>query len=84
MDVKNYLVSPIYGNFEGLPRITISTGEFDIMKPDIVKLSMMLDDMKIDHDYIEFKGQSHDFGVQPIKERDLLINDFVKVINDEV
>ena len=84
LDVKNYLVSPIYGNFDGLPRITISTGEFDIMKPDIVKLSKMLDDMKIEHDYIEFKGQCHDFAVQPTKEGNLLINDFVKVINDEV
>lgn len=84
LDIKNYLVSPIYGKFSDLSKITIATGEFDIMKPDCVKLSQKLDKEKINHNYIEYRGQCHDFGIYPTKEGTLLVDDFVKIINGEV
>lgn len=84
LDIKNYLVSPIYGKFNNLSKVTIATGEYDIMKPDCLKLSKTLEKENIDHDYIEYKGQGHDFGIYPTREGTLLVDDFVKIINGEV
>lgn len=84
LDVRDYLVSPIYGDLNNLSNLTIATGEFDIMKPDCVKLSLMLDEKKINHNYIEYKGQCHDFGICPTKEGTMLVDDFVKIINGDV
>ena len=82
LDKKSYLVSPIYGNFGDLPEITIGTGEFDIMKPDCIKLSKLLTDKNIRHNYIEYEGQCHDFGILPTKEGKMLIDDFANIILD--
>lgn len=79
-NLKNYLVSPLYGKFDDLPEITIATGEFDTMQPDCLELSNILKKKKINHNYIEYKGQSHDFGIYPTKEGKLLIEDFVEII----
>lgn len=53
---KNYLVSPIYGKFNNLRKITIITGSRDILKPDCLKLSKILTSNEIEHNYIEYKG----------------------------
>ncbi len=81
LNVKNYLVSPIYGNFNDLGKMTIISGEKDILKPDCLKLSKILDAQTIKNNYIEYKGQGHDFGAYPTKEGKLLINDIVEIIN---
>ncbi len=39
--VKNYLVSPIYGPLEKLENVTIYTGTYDILNPDVHKLVEM-------------------------------------------
>ena len=39
--IKNYLVSPIYGSLEKLENITIYTGTYDILNPDAHKLVEM-------------------------------------------
>ena len=83
LDVKNYLVSPIFGEFENLPTITIITGGRDILKPDCKLLSQRLKAKKIYHNYIEYKNQGHDFGAYPTKEGLLVIDDIVKIINEE-
>jgi len=79
---KNYLVSPLYGEFNNLPEITIASGEYDIMQPDCLQLSNILAKEKIEHNYIEYKEQGHDFGVFPIREGRLLIDDFVTIIKE--
>ncbi|MBP3461413.1 MAG: alpha/beta hydrolase [Bacilli bacterium] len=82
LDVKNFLVSPIYGEFNDLGKITIITGEKDILKPDCIKLSKILEDNKIEHNYIEYKGQGHDFGAYPTKEGNMVIEDIANIINN--
>lgn len=82
LDVKNFLVSPIYGKFSNLGKITIITGEKDILKPDCIKLSKILEDNKIEHNYIEYKGQGHDFGAYPTKEGNMVIEDIANIINN--
>ncbi|MBE6159911.1 MAG: alpha/beta hydrolase [Lactobacillales bacterium] len=84
LDVKNFLVSPMYGEFENLGILTIITGEIDILKPDCIKLSQKLDKCKIEHNYIEYKGQGHDFGAYPTKEGNMVINDIANIINGDI
>ena len=36
----------------------------------------------IRHNYIEYKGQCHDFGILPTKEGKMLIDDFANIILD--
>ena len=82
LDVKDYRLSPIYGDFKKLPKLTIMTGSFDILKPDCVRLTKILDDGNIDYNYIEYKNQGHDFGCFPTKEGKLLIEDISKIISE--
>lgn len=81
LDIKNFLVSPIYGEFNNLGKITIITGGKDILRPDCIKLSQILDNNKIEHNYIEYKGQGHDFGTYPTKEGNMVIDDIANIIN---
>lgn len=81
IDTKNYLVSPIYGNFYKLPLLTIITGTRDILQPDCKLLSNKLNMLNINHNYIEYKNQGHDFGAYPTKEGKLVIDDIVQIIN---
>ena len=83
LDTEDPLVSPIYGYFEGLPKMTIATGSFDILRPDCMRLASILDDEGIEYNYIEYKNQGHDFGCYPTKEGNMLIEDFSKIINNK-
>ncbi len=83
LDLKNYLVSPLYGEFNGLGNLTIITGGRDLLKPDCVKLDQLLDNQNIKHNYIEYKGQGHDFGAYPTKEAKLLVSDIANIVNGE-
>lgn len=81
LDIKNYLVSPIYGNFKGLGKMTIITGSRDILQPDCILLSNKLRDLNISHNYIEYKEQGHDFGAYPTKEGNMVIQNISDIIN---
>lgn len=81
LDSRNYLVSPIYGDLKSLPKITIITGEMDILKPDCLLLSHKLTKINIEHNYIEYAGQGHDFGAYPTKEGKMVIDDIAIIIN---
>ena len=83
LDVKNSLISPMYGNLDRLPKMTIATGGFDILKPECIRFSKLLDEKSIDYNYIEYKNQGHVFGCYPTKEGKLLISDFSKILNNE-
>lgn len=80
IDVNDFRVSPINGNFKNLPRITIITGEYDICKPDCVKLKNMLKESNISYDYIEYAGQCHNFEIYPTKESNEIFNDVINII----
>ena len=53
-DSKNYLISPIYGNFEGLGKISLFTGTNDILYPDAKKFKNMADEKGIKINYYEY------------------------------
>lgn len=81
LNIKDAKISPIYGDLTKLPKLTIATGSYDILKPDCLRLCKILDENEIDYNYIEYKNQGHDFGMYPTKEGNLLIDDFSNIIN---
>lgn len=81
LDTKDPLVSPMFGDVNNLSKMTIITGGKEILKSDCHKFSKILTSHKIKHNFIEYKGQGHDFGAYPTKEGKLVIEDISKIIN---
>lgn len=57
--VMNYLVSPLYGSFRGLGRITLFTGTSDILNPDARKWAKRAREAGFPLDYREKEGMPH-------------------------
>ena len=81
LDTKNPLVSPMFGDVKKLGKMTIIAGGREILKSDCHKFSKILESNKIKYNYIEYKGQGHDFGAYPTKEGKMVIEDVSKIIN---
>ncbi|MEJ5273368.1 MAG: alpha/beta hydrolase [Spirochaetota bacterium] len=62
-DLKDYRVSPIYGNFENLGEISIFTGTHDVLYADIIRLKSMLKEKNIEFNYFEYPCLFHDFMI---------------------
>lgn len=56
---KHFLVSPLYGNIEGLAKISIFIGTHDILYPDAKKFKKMADEKGIDINYYEYPSMVH-------------------------
>lgn len=62
LETTNYLVSPIYGDVTKLKNVTILTGTYDILNPDVYKLQEMIEEKEgtikvntyedVDHEWI--------------------------------
>ncbi|MDP4088460.1 MAG: alpha/beta hydrolase [Bacillota bacterium] len=58
-DSKHYLISPIYGNFEGLGRISLFIGTHDILYPDCKKFKSIAEAKGIAINYYEYPSMIH-------------------------
>ena len=58
-DSKYYLVSPIYGNFEGLGKISLFIGTHDILYPDAKKFKSMSDEKGVKIGYYQYPSMIH-------------------------
>lgn len=67
-NMNNYLVSPIFGTFENLGRISIFVGTREIFYPEVMKLCNILENNEIDYDLFVGKEQNHVYVLYPIKE----------------
>lgn len=68
LDTHDPLVSPIYGTFENLGNITIFIGTRDMLCPDCLDFSEILDEKGIDHTLIVEEGLDHPYPLFPIPE----------------
>ena len=82
-DVHDPLVSPIYGTFENLGRITIFAGTRDILCPDDIKFSEILTEQGIDHICVVEEGLNHPYVLFPIPEAKDAQKMIVDIINGE-
>lgn len=81
LDLKNPLVSPVFGDFDNLSKMTIIVGEKEIFKTECLDFSNKLTKNNIEHNLIVYKGQGHDFGAFPTKEGKMVIEDISDIIN---
>lgn len=82
-ELSNYLVSPINGTLEGLPKISIFIGTHDILVADCRKLKSLLDQKNIPLNYFEYPKLFHVWVLfTPIKESKVAIEQICNLILD--
>jgi acetyl esterase/lipase len=83
LDLKDFRVSPVYGDLTGLCRISVFTGTKDILNADAQKLKQLMKDRNISFNYFEYPGMFHDWVIiTSLKESLDAINKVVKLVND--
>jgi len=58
---KDFRVSPIYGDPEGLSNVTIFIGTKDLFLPDNMKFHRMMEEKGVEHGFIIDEGMVHDY-----------------------
>ena len=61
-------VSPLYGDLTSLGRISLFVGTREILYPDVMRLSALLNEKGIEHDLFIGSGLNHVYPVYPIPE----------------
>lgn len=80
LSVKDRKVSPIYGEFEGIGKITVFTGTNDILWLDALKLKATLEEKNIDFNFYEFEAMPHVFAILPVPESDEVVEKVKDII----
>lgn len=65
LDVTDYRVSPIHGDFTGLGKLSIFIGTHEVFAPDARKLMHMLKDRHVAFNFFEYPGMFHDWVIVP-------------------
>jgi len=83
LDLKDFRVSPIYGDLTGICRISVFTGTRDILNADAQKLKQLMKDQNINFNYFEYPDMFHDWVIiTSLKESQDVINKVDKLVND--
>lgn len=83
LDLKDYRVSPIYGDFTGICRISIFTGTKDILHADAQKCKQLMKDQNISFNYFEYPKMFHDWVIiTSLKESHDVIDKVCNLINN--
>ena len=80
-DVHDPMVSPIYGTFENLGNITIFIGTRDMLCPDCLKFSEILNEQGIEHTLVVKEGLDHPYPLFPIPEAKEAQQMMIDIIN---
>ena len=81
LNTKDPLVSPIYGNLNSLGQMTIIVGGREILTSECLRLHKLLNDQKIEHNFIMYTGQGHIFPMYPIRESKMVLKDITEIIS---
>lgn len=79
-NLKNYKVSPIYGNMLGLKSVTLFVGTREALYPDIKILEEILKDSKAKVKTFIGKGLNHVYPIFPIPEAKKAMKNIIKII----
>lgn len=63
LDLKDFRVSPIYGDLTGLCRISLFTGTRDILYADAQKIKQLMNEQSINFNYFEYPDLFHDWVI---------------------
>lgn len=84
LNLKNYLVSPIYGDISKLKNVTIFTGTYDILNPDVYELEKKMNEIGESIEVKTYEQAKHNWVIMNNSEEDLIeqgYNDLCKIIN---
>ena len=81
LSVKDFRVSPIWGDFSNTGHISIYQGTHDLHVADSRKLAALAKERGIPLDYYEYPKMNHIFPLLPIPEAEDAVNKIVKTIN---
>lgn len=80
-DVCNSIISPMYGTFDNLGKISLIFGGQGILSSECKRFDELLSQSKIDHNYIFYENEGHDFAVFPTNESKKVIEKISNIIN---
>ena len=83
LDIKNYKISPLYGDLKGMPDTLIFTSTNDILYPDIVLLNDKLIKNNVKANLIINKELYHIYPLYPNKEGRNAIKQIIEFINEK-
>ena len=67
LDLKNPLISPLFGDYHGFPPVYIQVGEYEILYSDSLRLMKTLDENKVQVKMDTYEGMWHVFQMSPGK-----------------
>jgi acetyl esterase/lipase len=83
LDLKDFHVSPVYGDLTGMCRISVFTGTRDILNADAQKFKQLMKEQNIYFNYFEYPDMFHDWVIiTSLKESTDVINKVEKLVND--
>jgi len=82
LDLKDPIVSPLYGDMGNLNDIGIFVGTHEIFLPDCRRLKIKIEESNTAMFYKEYEAMQHDWMIFPIIERTILLNDVVNYLMD--
>lgn len=80
-DVHDPMVSPIYGTFENLGHITLFIGTRDMLCPDCLEFSDILNEKGIEHTLVVKEGLDHPYPLFPTPEAKEAQQMMIDIIN---
>ena len=82
-DLKNVMISPLFGSFDKFPHTILFLAENDIFYPDQKLAVQKIINAKIDLELIEGKNMPHIWPFLPVmKEAKSSLNDIIRIINN--
>ena len=83
LDLKDFRVSPVYGDLRGLCRISLFTGTRDILNADAQKFKQLMKEQNMLFNYFEYPDMFHDWVIiTGLKESIDVINKVDELVND--
>jgi epsilon-lactone hydrolase len=84
LEVSDYRVSPINGNFNDLARVTIFTGTRDILITDARKCALVCEEQNVRLYCFEYRDMFHDWVIIPgLKESQDVIHKVRTILNEQ-
>lgn len=80
-DVYNPFISPMYGNFNDLGYITLIFGGNEIFSSECKRFDELLMKQNIEHNYIFYEKEGHDFALFPTKESKQVIKKIGEILD---
>lgn len=80
LDVKDYRLSPIFGDLSNIPETLITTGTAEVMYPDIYKFSKNLSDCKTDVKLIICEDSFHVYPFWKVPEAKFAIKQIIEFL----